>query len=783
MTPDILLTFAILFIAVTLFLSGRLRMDLVAVLVMASLALTGLLTPAEALSGFSNPVVITVIAVFVLSAGLARTGVATRLGQQMLRLSGNHERRLIVVIMLIAGLLSGIMNNVGVAALLLPVVMDLARRTKTPPSRLLMPLAVAALLGGLMTLIGTPPNLIVSETLHSAGFPPFGFFSFTPVGVVVLLAGIGYMLVIGRRLLPVRDPEQELRGAAGAANLESLYGLKERLHLLRIDAASPLVGKTLAQSRLGLALGVNVVGVLRHGQVRLAPGPHDLLLAGDRLIVEGKQQRLQELNGGALLASADDQVTLERLVSGEIRLVEATLSPASSLVGRTLAQINFRQRYGANVLGLQSNGELRRTDLQDIPLQAGNRLVLQGPRDLLDTLAGDPDFAGVHAESAHIQPIDERLMALRIPEGSSLIGRTLVESRLGRAFDLVVLGIVREGATRLLPSPDEVLQANDTLLIEGSQEDLQALHGLQALEVEPGSTEALEQLTLESEEVAMAEVVLSPHTGLAGWTLREIHFRDKYGLTVLAIWRAGRPYRTGLGEMPLQFGDALLVFGPRNRLPSLGSDRDFIVLTQAAQQPARLDKMPAALLILAAMLLVVIPGWVSVPIAALTAAALMILAGCLTMDEAYQAIEWRAVFLISGMLALGLALQQTGAAELVAATIVGRVGGASPYVIAAIFYILAMLATQAMPTQAVAVLLAPIVLDTALGLGISPQPLLMLLAVAVASSALSPVAHPANVLVMGPGGYRFDDFLKVGIPLALLILVVSLLFVPLLWPF
>jgi len=783
MTPDILLTFAILFIAVGLFLSGRLRMDLVAVLVMVVLALTGLLTPADALSGFSNPVVITVIAVFVLSAGLARTGVATRLGQQMLRISGSDERRLIVVIMLITGVLSGVMNNVGVAALLLPVVMDLARRTKTPPSRLLMPLAVAALLGGLMTLIGTPPNLIVSETLYSAGFPPFGFFSFTPVGVVVLLSGIGYMLVIGRRLLPVRDPEQELRGAAGAASLESLYGLKERLHLLRIDAASPLAGKTLAQSRLGLALGVNVVGVLRHGQVRLAPGPQDLLLAGDRLIVEGKQQRLQELNGGALLASADDQVTLERLVSGEISLVEATVAPSSSLVGQTLAQINFRQRYGANVLGLQSNGELRRTDLQDIPLQAGNRLVLQGPRALLDTLSHDPDFTAVQAESAHVQPIDERLMALRIPEGSSLIGRTLVESRLGRAFDLVVLGIVREGATRLLPSPDEVLRANDTLLIEGSQEDLQALQGLQALEVDPETPEALDQLTLESEEVGLAEVVLSPHTALAGKTLRDIHFRDKYGLTVLAIWRAGRPYRTGLGEMPLQFGDALLVFGPRGRLPTLGSDRDFIVLTQAAQQPARLDRMPAALAILAAMLVVVIPGWVSVPIAALTAAALMILAGCLTMDEAYQAIEWRAVFLISGMLALGLALQQTGAAELVAAAIVDRAGGASPYIIAAIFYILAMLATQAMPTQAVAVLLAPIVLDTALGLGIAPQPLLMLLAVAVASSALNPVAHPANVLVMGPGGYRFNDFLKVGIPLALLILVVSLAFVPLLWPF
>jgi di/tricarboxylate transporter len=172
-----------------------------------------------------------------------------------------------------------------------------------------------------------------------------------------------------------------------------------------------------------------------------------------------------------------------------------------------------------------------------------------------------------------------------------------------------------------------------------------------------------------------------------------------------------------------------------------------------------------------------------VPIAALTAAALMVLAGCLTMDEAYQAVEWRAVFLIAGMLALGVALQNTGAAQLVAEAIVDRVGEASPTVIAAIFYILAMLATQAMPTQAVAVLLAPVVLDTALTLGISPQPLLMLLAVAVASSALNPVAHPANVLVMGPGGYRFSDFLKVGIPLALLILVVSLVFVPLLWPF
>jgi di/tricarboxylate transporter len=278
------------------------------------------------------------------------------------------------------------------------------------------------------------------------------------------------------------------------------------------------------------------------------------------------------------------------------------------------------------------------------------------------------------------------------------------------------------------------------------------------------------------------EVVLSPHTTLVGRTLRDLHFREKYGLHVLAIWRQGRAYRSQLRDMPLQFGDALLLYGPREKLMLLGSEPDFLVLTQEAQEPPRLDKAPVAAIVMAAVLVPVILGWVPISIAAVTGAALMVLTGCLTMDEAYRFIEWRAVFLIAGMLPLGVAMEQTGTAQFVAEGVVSAVGRFGPLAMLAGLYILTTLATQVMPNAAVAVLLAPIALSTATDLGISPFALMMVVAVAASASFLSPVAHPANVLIMGPGGYRFADYIRVGLPLTIVVLVVVLLVLPLFWP-
>ncbi|MEZ4769519.1 MAG: SLC13 family permease [Caldilineales bacterium] len=453
MTPEILATFAILLAAVVLFVTNWLRMDLVALLVLGALALTGLLTPAEALAGFANPAVVTVWAVFILGAGLAMTGVAAAVGAQIVRVAGSGERRLIVVIVLSAGILSGFMNSIGVVVLLLPVVMDIARQTRIAPSRLLLPLASGALLGGLTTLIGTPPNLIVSETLREGGFAPFSFFAFSPVGLAVLLTGAVYMAVVGRRVLPERHLSRETRPPASGDELKRLYGLEDSLTVVQIRPGSTLVGVTLAQSRLRDITGGNVVGILRNGQTRLAPPPGEVLLAGDRLIIQGTADGLAGVNGQPIVLPSDEPLAPETLTTAEIGISELRVPDESALVGKTLAELALRTVYGVNVLAIRRAGRLVREELPRLTVAAGDALLVQASREDTQALVEAGALQVVSSETALAHQLSDHLAALHVPEASALAGRTLAESRLGAAFDLLVLGIVRDGATRLAPSP------------------------------------------------------------------------------------------------------------------------------------------------------------------------------------------------------------------------------------------------------------------------------------------------------------------------------------------
>ncbi len=779
MTFQIALVLIILVAAVVLFVTERLRVDVIALLVLGSLALTGLVTPVEALSGFSNPAVVTVWAVFILSGSLSRTGVANIVGRQILRWAGSGETQLVIVIMLTAGVLSAFMNNVGVAALLLPVVMSIARRTGRPPSKLLMPLAFATLLGGLTTLIGTPPNILVSAALRDHGLPPFRLFDFTPTGIVVMLAGIAFMALVGRHMLPVRDPAGEFSGA-GQNNLDQVYDLRERISVVRLPADSALVGKTLVESRLGPGLGLNLIGIIRNGQTQLMPEPEAVLRGDDRLLVAGRLDQLAELRGRQQLIIEDDTITIEHLVSTEIEVAEIGLSPRSSLLGQTLQQIGFRRNFGVNVLAIWRDSVPQRTNLQNIPLQLGDTLLVHGPHAQLEKLRDSPDFLVSNAEVAEVYSLHERLLVVRIPPDSTLAGKTLAESRLGDALGLTVLGIVRQGDTKLAPSPLTQLMTGDTLLVEGKREDLLTFQGLQSLEIDQEA--AVKLPDLESEYIGLVEVVLSPHTTLVGKTLRQLHFREKYGLNVLAIWREGQAYYANLRDMALRFGDALLLYGPRDKVRVLGNEPDFLVLTETDQQPVLLNKAPLALMIMVGVLIPVILGWLPIFIAAVIGATLMVLVGCLTMEEAYRFIEWKAVFLIAGMLPLGIAMERTGSAQLLAEGVVAAVGGYGPLAVVAGLFIMAALAAQVMPTPAVAVLLAPIALDTASVLSLSPYALMMTIAMSASASFLSPVAHPANVLTMGPGGYRFTDYIKVGLPLTLVVLIVVLVILPIFWP-
>jgi di/tricarboxylate transporter len=778
MTLDIALVLGILIIAMTLFVTERVRVDVVALMVMVSLALTGLITPEQAVSGFSNPAVITIWAVFILSGGLSRTGVAGILGRQVLRLAGSSEMRLVAVIMLISAFLSAFMNNVGVAALLLPVVMNVARRTGTPPSKLLVPLAFSSLLGGLTTLIGTPPNIIVAASLEEAGFATFEMFDFTPVGVAVVLAGTLYMAFVGRRLLPSRDFARQASGEG--IELDEVYGLRDRLFALDVQPDSSLVGKSLRESRVEGALGLHVMGVMREGETELAPDPEFVLRAGDRLVVQGPDDAIQEIGAREFLALESDTAPLEELVTDDVGLAEVRLSANSKLAGRTIRGLDFRHRFhGCLVLSVWRAGSPLRTHLATTRLEPDDVLLVHGYRDMLRQISESDDFEISPIFDPLVYEIEERLMYCRVPDESPLVGQTLSESRLGDVFSLGIMGIVRGGRKELIPLPEERIEAGDRLLVKGRPEDLDTVEGLWGMPVDVTTTRDFSDL--ESDDVCLAEIVLSPRSAAAGSTLVELNFREKYGMNVVAVMRGGVVYRD-LRYFPLKLGDALLIHGPRSKLPLVATDRDFLIIVGEVEEAPLTSKAPLSALLMAGVVGSVILGWVPIYIAAVTGALLMVLTRCLTMDEAYRAIEWQAVFLIAGMLPLGLALRETGAAELLTTGVVETVGELGPLAVVAAIYIICALCAQVMPTAAVAILVAPIALNTAAELGLSSQALMMTVALSASASFMSPVAHPANVLVMGPGGYRFIDYIKVGLPLTIVCLIVTLLLLPVFWP-
>lgn len=783
MTPEIVLVLIILAVSIVFLVTEKIPMEVTALLVLGAVALTGLVSPAEALSGFSNPAVVTIWAVFILSGGLTRTGVANVIGAFVLRLSGTRETTMIFVIMTTAGLMSAIMNNVAVAALMLPVVMDIAHHTGRPPSRLLMPLAYGCLLGGLTTQIGTPPNILVSDALTEAGLRSFGFFDFTPVGLIVMFTGIAFMTLIGRHLLPERDVAQEATGGKKTYQ-QTQFGLEERLFYIRVPRNSVLINKTLARIRMGSILGWNVIGITRDGRTVPAPQPDEVLQAGDRLTVEGRVEAIGELQNRHRLVVEENDIDLAAYYSGDIKIGEVALSSDSQFVGRTLNLLGFRGRFGLNVLAIRRNETIQLTCLPDEPLQSGDFLLVAGPVEYLEALQETDGFEQFHfagqEEIADVYQLHEQLMVMRVPSDSGLTGQTLKESRLADALGSRVLGILRADKPLLLPEPGEILRAGDRLLVEGQAPDLEILYGLEELEIERRSQPDIQEML--SGNFGLVEVVLAPRTTLEGKTLRQINFREKFGLNVLALWRRGEAYRLDLRDMELRFGDALLLYGNRNKLQLLAREADFIVLTEMADDELRRDKMKYALLVMAAVLLPVIIGWVPIYIAVVVGVALMVLTGCLTMEEAYRHIEWKAVFLIAGMLPLGTALDQTGAAGLIAEWVVTLVGPFGPSGVMFGMVVLTFLATCFVPTAALVVLMAPIVLNTSAGMGLSPQGLMMAVAMAASASFMTPISHPANILVMGPGGYSFKDYFKIGGLLTLVTMGVLMLVMPFFWP-
>lgn len=605
MTGESIFVFGLLFVTIVLFISDRVRLDIVAIMVILALMLSGLLSPQQALAGFGDPVVLLIGGLFVIGEGLFRTGIAYAVGAWLMRVAGTSETRLMVLLMLVVALLSAFMSSTGAVAIFIPIALSLAAKTGIAPSRLLLPLAIASLLGGMLTLIGTPPNLVVSTQLERAGMEPFGFFSFTPVGLLVLVVGIVYMLTVGRALLP-KGVQKKHEGQASMKELAEKYEMAGQLHRVQLPDGAKLPGKTVAEALLRTRYGVTVVGIER------------------------------------------------------------------------------RNRYASSVIPALTDSEL---------------------------LAGD------------------------------------------------------------------------VLLVVSSVPELVTFIDTEGLEQHP--VEEAQQRKVR-EELGVAEVMLPPASKLIGHTLKEAEFRTRHGLSVLAIQRKGDPIKGNIIDTKLEFGDSLLVGGGWEKISLLqGDQKDFLVLSVPAElaevAPAR-SRAPAALLILLGMLVLMTFKLVPAVTAVLLAALAMVLSRCIDMEQAYKAINWQSVVLIAGMLPMATALEQTGGVTLIVDTLVTSLGSLGPYALLAGLFVLTSVLSQFISNTATTVLIAPIAVGAAAALGVSAYTFLMTVAVAASTAFATPVASPTNTLVLGPGQYRFNDFVKVGVPLILLSMVVTLLAVPFIFP-
>ena len=589
-------------VALVLIISDRFQPDLIALLVLLSLGLSGVVPPSEAMSGFSNPAVITIIGLFIITDGLERTGVVRLVSEKLARLSGHTETRFMVVMMAAGAILSLVVNNIAAGAVLLPAALRIARQTNTRPSKVLMPLAFGTLVGGMATLF-TTANILLSAYLQEQGQRPLTMLDFLPTGGVLVLVGIGYMALVGRRLLPDRDvPSHTTTWLEPQPNdLSAAYQLNERLWEGYILFGSPLVGKSLEASSIGTDLGITVLAIWRGSEVLSSPAPQEVIAANDMLLILGREERV-------------------------------------------------------------------------IPLEE----VL-----------------------VHVKPASQH---------------------------------VQETSVQTLP---------------------------------------------------VHEIFVVPRSVIIGQTLSELRLRSKFGLTAVAIWRGDRSYRTDVGKMPLQPGDALLLLGAVEQIQALSREPGYLVPEAArAAKPTSDDKRHAlwataiaALAIGSSML-----GWVSTPAAMLTGAVMLVLTGCIRMDDMYTAVKWRIVFLIAGMAPLSIAMQQTGLATRVGNMFVSAFVPFGAIGLIAGFYLLTFLVTQVLGGQVTALVIGPLAVAAAIQSHVHPPAVAVAVSIACSASFLTPVAHPVNLLMMTPGGYTAGDFLRVGAGMALVCFVALLVAMPLFWP-
>lgn len=595
LSPTEVALIVIIVVTFLVILSNRLPVELVALIVLLVLGFSGIVTPEQALSGFSSSVVIVLIGLFVITRALEETGVIQAIAQRLNHLGKGSEVRLIVLFMGAGATLSLVMNNVAAGAVLLPAAVRVAQFSNVRVSKLLIPMSFGTLVGGMATYL-TTANIVMSELLRERGMQDLGMLDFIPTGGLIVVAGLVYMILIGRRLLPDRE---SITRAALQPNLEQTYQLEERMWEVRVLPDSRLANMRLSESGIGEVLGLTVLAIWHGRQAVFSPPPDRMIYPGDFLLVLGRQERVQ--------------ILLE---------------------------------WGA---ALRGNG-------------------------------------------------------------------------LGK----------------------------------NHQHDF---------------------------SVDLVEAVIPPRSQAIGQTLTQLKFRQQRGLTAVAIWRGGRSYRTDVGKMPLEVGDALLVVGPQERIRQLANDDGNFMIPASGyrSRPVRTHKSVFALVITTIVLLVAIFDVLPLPEVMLAGAVAMVLSGCLKMPEFYNAVEWRVIFLIAGILPLSIAISQSGLADRIGALLVNALAGGSPLVLIGGMFLLAMLVTQIIGGQVTALLIGPVAINAALQMQVSPQAMAVAVAIGCSTAFLTPIAHPVNILMMGPGGYNFSDFFKIGLGMTLVTLLTLMLGMALLW--
>jgi di/tricarboxylate transporter len=603
------------------FISGKMRSDIVALCALVSLMVLGILTPDEALEGFSSNVIIMMVGLFVVGGAIFQTGLARMISSRLMKLAGHSETRLFVLVMLVTSFMGAFVSNTGTVAIMIPIVVSMAMSVKMNPSRLLMPLAFASSMSGMMTLIGTPPNLVINEELVSNGYPGLGFFTFLPVGLICAAVGTLLLLPLSKRFL---SKPGALSGASASSgkSLKALvkeYGISSNLHRLQVNSGSLVVGKMIGE-------------------------------------------------------------------------------------------LDIRKNYSLNII------EVR------------------------------------HVERNQRNPL--------------------------------VKNVVQQAA-----DSDTILRADDILYVSGSEAIVKVFAEKYKLELLP-ETNSSSSNVLDFYDIGVAEIVVMSSSSVVNKTIREVEFRSKYNVSVLGICRKNKYILQGIADETIHTGDILLVQGTWENIASLEKEStEWIVVGRPLEEAAKVTldyKAPVAAAIMLGMIAVMVFDFIPVaPVTAvLIAALLMVLTGCFrNVEAAYKTINWESIVLIAAMMPMSVALQKTGVSAWISNALVANLGDYSPILLLAGIYFTTSFMTMFISNTATAVLMAPIAMSSAVQIGVSPVPMLFAVTLGASLCFASPFSTPPNALVMTAGQYKFSDYIKVGLPLQIILGIVMILVLPLLFPF